>query len=114
VKRGIDHRAQAQALRVVGHALGMVARAHGDHAARALPGAQLGQLVAGAAFLEGGGELQVLELEEDLRAGQLRQRARLHEGVLSTWGATLLAAWRTSSSEIMRETPEGEVICDTG
>ena len=28
-----DHRAQAQALRVVGHALRVVARAHGDDAA---------------------------------------------------------------------------------
>ena len=32
-----DHRAQAQPLRVVGHALRVVARAHGDHAARAVP-----------------------------------------------------------------------------
>ena len=68
----------AQALRVIGHALRVVARAHGDHAARALGRRQLHQLVAGAALLEAGGELQVLELEEHLRARQLGQRARFH------------------------------------
>src|SRR5436309_12989681 len=32
-----------------------------------------------AALLERGGKLQVLEHEEDLRAGQLRKRAAVHE-----------------------------------
>src|SRR2546427_1917093 len=53
----------------------MVAGAHGDHAACALLGRELGQLVEGAAFLERGGELQVLELEIDLRSRDLGQRA---------------------------------------
>ena len=81
VKRGITiSAAQAQALRVVGHALGVVAGRHGDHAARAAPRDEVDQLVAGAALLERGGELQVLELEEDLRADDLGQRARFHAG----------------------------------
>jgi hypothetical protein len=56
----------------------MVARAHGDDAATLFLVAQLCQLVAGAAFLERGGELQVLELQKHLRTGDLRNRARFH------------------------------------
>ncbi len=65
----------AQALRMPGHALGVVARGHCDHAAAARLGVQPQQTVQGAALLEGGGELQVLELEVELTARQRRQRA---------------------------------------
>jgi hypothetical protein len=77
-----DHRAHAQALCVVGHALGMVARAHRHHAARALAGRELREPIARAAFLERGGELQVLELEEHLRAYDLGERLGFHAGRL--------------------------------
>ena len=58
---------------VVGHALRVVACAHGDHAARTLFVGQLHQLVAGTALLEGRGELQVLELEVHLGTDDVRQ-----------------------------------------
>jgi len=57
----------------------VVARAHRDHAARLLGVAQLRELVARSPFLERGGELEVLEFQENLRAGYLRQRPRLHD-----------------------------------
>jgi hypothetical protein len=58
----------------------VVAGAHGDHAALALRRREREQLVQRPALLERGGELQVLELEEDLGAGELRERAALDEG----------------------------------
>jgi hypothetical protein len=70
-----DHRAHAQARRVVGDALRVVAGAHGDDAAPALGLGQREQLVERAALLERGGELQVLELEPQLAAGERRQGA---------------------------------------
>ena len=72
-----DGRGQSKALRVVGHALGMVAGRHRDHALGAAAG-DVHQLVAGPALLERGGELQVLELQEHLCADDFRQRARFH------------------------------------
>ena len=74
-----DHGAQRQALRVVGHPLGVVARTHGNHAALALLGRELGQLVARAPLLEGGCELQILELEKHLRTGDLGERSGGHK-----------------------------------
>ena len=65
---------------MVGHALGMVARAHGNHAALTLLGVKLRQFVAGPPLLERGGELQVLELEKHLRAGDLGERFGGHQG----------------------------------
>jgi hypothetical protein len=47
---------------------------------RARSAAQLRELVAGTAFLERCGELQVLELQEHLGLHDLRQRARLDAG----------------------------------
>ena len=76
VARHDDGRRDAQAPRVVGDALRMIAGGHGDHARGRLLGRQLRQAVQGAALLERGGVLQVLELEPDLGAGDLRQRAR--------------------------------------
>ena len=75
-----DHRANPQALRMVGHALGVVARAHGNHAPGALLGVELRQLVAGAALLERGRELQVLEFQKHLRTGDVREGFRGHAG----------------------------------
>ena len=74
-----DHRAHAQPRGVVGDALGVVARAHRDHAAAALLLAQRQQLVERAALLERAGELQVLELEPDLGTGEVRQRAAVKD-----------------------------------
>jgi hypothetical protein len=62
---------------VVRDRLRVIAGAHRDHAAAALVGGQRQELVQGAALLERGGELQVLELEEDARAGEPRQGAAL-------------------------------------
>ena len=64
---------------MVGDRLGVVAGAHRDDAAAALRVGQREQLVQRAALLEGGGELQVLELEEDLGAGEARQRAAVDQ-----------------------------------
>ena len=75
-----NHRAQPQALCMVSHALGVITRAHGNHTARTFLRRELCQLVAGAAFLEGGGELQVLKLQKDLGAGDVRQRLGGHTG----------------------------------
>jgi len=76
-----DDGTQAQALRVVGQALGVVAGRRGDDATDRLAAIDhRGQLVQRAAFLERGRELQVLELQEDLRADDLAQRAALDAG----------------------------------
>jgi hypothetical protein len=49
-------------------------------------GTQLRELVAGAALLERGGELQVLELQEHLGAERFRDSVRdSTHGVSSTW-----------------------------
>jgi hypothetical protein len=64
---------------MVGHALRMVASAHGNHTPLALLRSQLGQLVAGAAFLERGGKLQVFEFEKDLGTDDVGQGPRCHE-----------------------------------
>src|SRR5690606_18341395 len=69
----------AEPRRVVGDRLRVVAGAHGDDAAPPLVGGEREELVERAALLEGGGELQVLELEEDLRAREARERAAVDE-----------------------------------
>ena len=69
---------------MVGDRLRVVAGAHGDHAALALVSRERQQLVQRAALLERGGELQVLELEAHLGAGE-RDSVRLAgQGVRST------------------------------
>ena len=68
-----DRRRDAHALRVVGDRLGVVAGRDREHALGALGGRELRHLVERAALLERGGELQVLELEEDGAAADLRQ-----------------------------------------
>ena len=56
---------------MIGEPLRMVAGRGRDHAARALLVGQVQQFVERAAFLVGGGELEILELQPDLGAGQL-------------------------------------------
>ena len=75
-----DRRRNAEPRRVVGDRLCVVAGAHRDHAAAALRGREGKELVQRAALLERGGELQVLELEEDLGAGELGERPAVDEG----------------------------------
>ncbi len=71
VGRHHDRRRNAQAVRVIGEALGMIARRRRDHALGARRVVELEQGVERAAFLIGRGELEVLELEIDRRAGQV-------------------------------------------
>src|SRR5439155_1060169 len=74
-----DHRRNAEARSMVGDRLGVVARAHRDHAAAALRGVERQQLVERAAFLERGGELQIFELEEDFGSAEAGERAAVDE-----------------------------------
>jgi hypothetical protein len=60
----------------------MVPRAGRDDSPPPLLGAELQQQVGGAALLEGAGHLQVLQLHETARAGELRQRLRVRAGRL--------------------------------
>jgi hypothetical protein len=60
-----------------GDSLGVVASAHGDHAAGSLIAVHREQEVERPAFLERRGELQVLELQEQAAAKHLRERLRL-------------------------------------
>ena len=62
---------------LIGEALRMVAGRRRDHAARALLVGELQQLVERAALLVGGGELQVLEFQPHVGAGQDRKRLRM-------------------------------------
>ena len=71
-----DGGGHAQALGVIGDALGVVPGRAGDDARRRLRRAQPQELVERAPVLEGGGVLQVLELEVDRGPRQVRQGAR--------------------------------------
>ena len=68
-----DRRRNTEPLRVIGDRLRVVAGRRGDHAALSLLGRKLQQFVERAALLVGGGELEVLELQPDLGADDLRQ-----------------------------------------
>ncbi|MCY1522753.1 hypothetical protein D9M68_576200 [compost metagenome] len=70
-----DHRGHPHAVRVVGHALRVVAGRHGDHARRALGIRQRQHAVQRAPLLERRRELQVLELQPDFGAENVGQRA---------------------------------------
>jgi len=73
LSRHHDHRPQSQTLRMVGNALRVVAgrgRDHAGHRRAALE--QRSELVERAALLERSSELQVLELQEDSGADDLR------------------------------------------
>ena len=79
-QRHHDRRRDAEAPGVIGHALRVVAGRHRDHAGGRLLRRQLRQPVQRAALLERGGVLQVLELQPELGAGDLRERARRQAG----------------------------------
>ena len=68
-----DRDRNAEPPAVIGEPLRMVARRRRDHAARAGRRVHQQQFVERAALLVGGGELEILELEIDVRAGQLGQ-----------------------------------------
>ena len=72
-----DHRRNRKPVRVVGNTLRMIAGRRGDYTGFTLAIAQCEQSRQRSAFLECRGELQVLELEVDLRTGELRQRSRV-------------------------------------
>ena len=106
VRRALGHHddgADAQPRRVVRDALRVVARAHRDHAAARWLSARPEKLVERAALLERGGELQVLELEADLGAGQGRERAAVEQGGADDAPAMRPAAARMSWRLGMRE-----------
>jgi hypothetical protein len=65
---------------VIGDGLGVVARRHGHHAAAALLLVQQQQLVERAPLLEGGDELEVLELHHHRAPQDLGQRAGVGAG----------------------------------
>ncbi len=82
-RRGHRHHdggGNAQPARMIGDALGMIAGAHGDDALFLFRGRESEQPVERAALLEGRGELQILEFEKDVAAGDLRQSARMAHG----------------------------------
>ncbi len=68
VRRHHDRDRYAEALAVIRHGLGMIARRHRDDAAPLLVDRQAQQLVQRAALLERGGELQVLEFQVQVHA----------------------------------------------
>ena len=70
-----DDRRNPEPLCVIGDRLRVIAGRRGDDSALALFGRQLQQFVERAALLVGGRELQVLELEPDLRADDFGQSA---------------------------------------
>src|SRR5437867_1161479 len=72
-----DDGRDAQPGGVPGHGQRVVAGAGGHDAPAALCRRELEQEVGGAALLEGARHLKVLELDEDARAGQSRQRLRV-------------------------------------
>ena len=74
-----DRCGNSQTLGVVGDTLRMVASRHRDDPRFALRERQMCQPVARAAFLEGSGELQVLELQPGFATEQFRERAAVIE-----------------------------------
>ena len=82
---------------VVGDRLGVVAGGHGHHAPGPLVGGEQQQPVEGPPLLEGGDELEVLELHDDRAPEHLRQRPGWVLGVRSIAPAMRSAAAVTSS-----------------
>src|SRR5689334_23054170 len=70
-----DGRRNTEPAGVVGDALSVIAGRHGDHAAPLFVLVQGREAVECAALLEACGELQVLELEPDVAAEDLTERA---------------------------------------
>ena len=72
-----DGGGNSQPARMIGHALRMVARAHGDDAFGSFRRRQRKKPVKRATLLERGGELQIFEFEKDLAACDLGQSTRM-------------------------------------
>ena len=72
-----DAGGNAEPVRVIGDALGVIARRHRDHAAPPLVRRQRDEPVQRTALLEAGGELQVLEFEPEVAAADLGERPAL-------------------------------------
>jgi hypothetical protein len=62
---------------MIGHTLRVIARGSRDDAGATLLIVQAAQLVEGSALFERGRELKILELQEDMRARDAGQRARV-------------------------------------
>ena len=75
-----DDRRDAEARGVEGHGEPMVARAGRHHSSPPLVLTEHEQNIGSAALLEGARHLQVLELHEDARARQSRERLRIGAG----------------------------------
>src|SRR5690606_1498704 len=73
VLRHDDGRRDAEPPRMIGDALRVVAGRRGDGSPFPLLGRQALEDVGGAALLEGAGHLEVLELDENLRPGELAE-----------------------------------------
>lgn len=71
-----DNRSYTEPAGVVGDALCMIARRDSKDALRARGGREARECVECAAFFERRSELVILELDDHLRAGNIRQRAR--------------------------------------
>ena len=82
---------------MIGDGLRMIAGRCRDHSARALLGRQLQQFVERAAFLVGGGELQILELQPHLGADDFGKVRLTSIGVRMTAPLMRSAAARMSS-----------------
>ena len=72
-----DDCGNSQPTRMIGHALGVIARRGSDDPPRTLLRGLRQQLIERTTLLEGGGELMVLELDVDLRAGDRRKGSRV-------------------------------------
>ena len=100
---------------MVGHALGVVAGGHGDHATLAFIGGKRRKPVQGAPLFERRGELQVLELEPHIAAQDVGERAapvaaRLEHGAAQARASRLDIARLTgnwSSEGTPGSLPEG-------
>ena len=79
-RRHHDDRGNAEPSRVEGDGEPVIARARRHDAAAPLSRAELQEDIGGAPLLEGARHLEVLELHEDARAGQARQRLRVRAG----------------------------------
>ena len=79
-ERHHDEGANASRGRMIGDSLSMIAGAGGDDAQGSLLRSEQSDAVQCAALLERAGHLQVLELEEDLLAGECGERLRVRAG----------------------------------
>ena len=86
-----DGRRDAEPAGMIGNALCVVAGRHGDDAAPAFLVGELKQRVQSSALLEGGGELEILELHPNAGPRDARQRlaveaGRAHDGARDARG----------------------------